>query len=96
MQIIILIRAADTSFKDYNVFIAVCRTSLTLFSYITFRDRDLMNDLRRFAAFHNLVLETTHMISSLLYLLLAYQVAFKSKEPAAARVRNVIQILKAE
>ncbi|KAF7502204.1 hypothetical protein GJ744_006745 [Endocarpon pusillum] len=85
VQMVILIRAADTPFKDHDVPVAVCRTSLTPFSYAAFRDRDLVNDLKRFAALHNLVLETTHMTSSLLYLLLAYQVAFKPKGPAAAQ-----------
>ena len=69
---IILIRIVNTSFKDYDVFITVYYTSLILFSYTAFRDRNLINDLKRFVVLYNLVLETIYMISSLFYLLLIY------------------------
>ena len=78
------------SSKDYNVSVTVYRTSLTFFFYITFRDRDLVNNLKRFITLYNLVLETTYMISFLFYLFLTYQVTFKSKEPVTVRIRNII------
>lgn len=69
---IISIYAADTSFEDYNVFITLSRTNISLLSHAKFRDHDLINDLRRFAVFHDLSLNIIYLTSNLLYLLLNY------------------------
>jgi hypothetical protein len=85
VQVVIPIRAADMPFKGHDVPVAVSRTNMSPLSYAAFQDRDLLNDLGRFAALYNLILEATYMASSLLHLLLTYQMTFKPKGPAAAR-----------
>jgi hypothetical protein len=90
VQMIILIRATNTSFKGHDVLIVVSHTNMSPLFYAAFRDRDLMNDLGRFAALYNLVLKMTYMPRSLLHLLLTYQMTFKPKELVVACVRNAI------
>jgi hypothetical protein len=93
VQMIIPVRAADTPFKGHDVPVAVSRTNVSPLSYAVFRDRDLVNDLGRFAGLHNLRLDITYLTSYLLHLLLTYQTTCKLRGPAVARVRNAIQIL---
>lgn len=90
---IISVRAADTPFKEHDVLFAVSRTNLSLLSHTALRDRDLINDLGRFASLHNLGLDMTYLISYLLHLLLTYQATYQLREPADSRIRNAIQIL---
>jgi hypothetical protein len=93
VQMVISVRAADTPFEGHNVPVALSRTNISPLSHAKFRDHDLVNDLRRFAAFHDLSLDMTYLTSNLLYLLLDYQATCKPREPAATRIRNAIQIL---
>jgi hypothetical protein len=93
VQMVISVRAADTPFKGHDVPIAVSRTNVSPLSHAAFRDRDLMNDLGRFAALHNLRLDITYLTNYLLHLLLTYQATCIPRGPAASRVRNAIQIL---
>ena len=93
VQIAVPVYAADTLLKGHAVPIAISRTNTSPLSYAAFRDRDLLNNLKRFAALYNLRLDLTYSTSSLLYLLLSFQATYKLRRPAAVRVRNAIQIL---
>ena len=73
VRIVISVPAAHTPFKGHDVPVALSRTNISPLSYASFRDHDLVNDLRQFAAFHGLSLDTTYLTSNLLYLLLDYQ-----------------------
>jgi hypothetical protein len=72
VQMVIPIRAADPPFKGHDVPVAVSRMNVSPLSYAAFRDRDLVNDLGRFAALHNLGLDMIYLTSYLLHLLLIY------------------------
>lgn len=72
VQIIISIRAINILFKDHVVSIIMSRINILPLSYAAFQDRDLMNDLERFTALYNLLLNMTYLISYLLHLLLIY------------------------
>ncbi len=95
-RMVISLRPADIPFKSHDVPVAVSRTNLSPLSYATFRDCDLVNDLRQFAVLHNLVLDVTYMTSYLLHLLLTYRKTFKPTGPAESRVQNAIRILERE
>jgi hypothetical protein len=94
VQMTIPVRAADTPLKGHAVPVVVSRTNTSPLSYAAFRDHDLINDLKRFAALYNLRLDLTYLTSSLLYLLLTFQATCKLRGPAAVRVGNAIRILK--
>jgi hypothetical protein len=66
MDMVIPVRAADTPLKGHAVPVVVSRTNTSPLSYAAFRDHDLMNDLGRFAALHNLRLDLTYLTSFLL------------------------------
>ena len=93
VQMVIPVRAADTPLKSHAVPVVVSRLNTSPLSFAVFRDRDLVNDLGRFAALHNLRLDLTYLTTYLLHLLLTYQATCKPGGPAAARVRNAIRIL---
>jgi hypothetical protein len=96
VQMVIPVRAADTPLKGHAVPVVVSRTNTLPLSYAAFRDHDLMNDLGRFAALHNLRLDLTYLTSFLLHLLLTYQATCHIRGPTAARVGNAIRSLETE
>jgi hypothetical protein len=93
IKMIIPVCVADTPLKSHAVPIAVSHTNILPLSSAAFRDRDLVNDLERFATLRNLRLDPTYSTTYLLHLLLTYQVTCKPRGLAAARVENAIQIL---
>ena len=93
VQMVISVRVADTPFKGHDFPVAVSRTNISPLSHIAFRDRDLVNDLGRFASFYKLRLDMTYLTSYLLHLLLTYEAICKPRGPAGSRIRNAIQIL---
>ena len=72
IQMIIPVFVTDTSLKGHVVSVVISRTNTLPLSYVTFRDYDLVNDLKRFAVLYNLRLNLTYLTSSLLYLLLTF------------------------
>lgn len=90
---VIPVRAADTPFQSSAFPVVVSRLNIFPLSFAAFRDRDLVNNLGRFAALHKLQLDTTYLTNSLLYLLLTYRATYKPTGPAAIRCQNAIQIL---
>jgi hypothetical protein len=93
VQMVIPVHAADTPLKGHAVPVAVSRTNTSPLSFAAFRDRDLVNNLGRFAAFHNLRLDRTYLTSFLLHLLLIYQATCKPRGPVATRVKDAVRIL---
>ena len=93
VQMLIPVRAANTPLQGHDIPVAVSRINVSLLSYAALRDRDLVNDLRRFATLHNLRLDLTYPTSYLLHLLVTYQASCKLRVPAAARVKHAIRIL---
>jgi hypothetical protein len=87
---LISVPAADTPFTGHDIPVAISRTIISPLSRTAIRDRDLMNDLKPFAARHKLRLKGTHPTTFLLHLLLTCQATSKIKEPAATRIRNAI------
>jgi hypothetical protein len=93
VQMVISVRAANTPFKGHDVPVAVSCTNISPFSHAVLRDRNLVNDLERFASLNKLRLDITYLTCYLLHLLLTYQATCEPRGPAAVRVRKAIDIL---